>query len=229
MSREVQQMFSAIARRYDVLNDVLSFGVHRLWRKKAASMLPNLEGASVLDLCAGTGDMAFALEDRVGREGFVVGVDFVNHMLELARKKKPSAVSFLQADVLSLPFDAESFDAVTISFGIRNVDNVHSCLSEIRRVLKKKGKLMVLEFGQPTLLGFREIYKFYSRRIMPFIGAAVSGDKKAYRYLPETAKEFPAGEKFVTILKEGNFQQVQKKAFLSGVAYVYSAEKGASL
>ena len=189
MSREVQQMFARIAGRYDLANDVLSLGIHRFWRRQAVKLSGIGRGAEVLDLCAGTGDQSFSLADTVGREGSVIGLDFVMPMLTLAaakngrfseRKVGRAPVTFLQGDAMTLPFADGAFDLVTISFGIRNVDSPVKCLQEIYRVLRPGGRVMVLEFGRPQISWLRYCYDLYSRWIMPTLGGLLSGDRSAY-------------------------------------------------
>lgn len=232
MSTAVHDMFAGIAKRYDVANDVLSFGIHRLWRRNLVKKIGVGPGMQVLDLCTGTGDLALILSRLTGPAGRVVGLDFVAAMLELAEKKLHSStregcapISFLQGDAMSIPFPDGSFDAVTIAFGIRNVDDPAGCLREIHRVLKPGGRLGVLEFGQPTVPGFSAVYRFYSKHIMPLLGGAITGDRQAYVYLPETSRNFPAGRNFETIVRAQNFEIAATKALFGGIAFVYSAKR----
>lgn len=224
MSYEVQQMFSRIAPRYDAANDLLSFGLHRLWRRRAVDFAGFARGALVLDLCCGTGDVSFCLAQRSGHR--VVGLDFVGSMLNLARRKRASKrldgqVSFLQADAMKLPFESGAFGGATVAFGIRNVDEPETCLREICRVLKPGAKLMVLEFGRPRMVGFSRLYQWYSRYLMPVIGGVVTGDRSAYEYLPRTSKEFPDGNEFVSLMRKAGFEAVRVRPLLSGVAFTY--------
>jgi demethylmenaquinone methyltransferase / 2-methoxy-6-polyprenyl-1,4-benzoquinol methylase len=222
MSSEVQEMFENIASRYDATNDVLSFGIHRLWRREAARLSGLTSGASVLDLCCGTGDFANAFSKLVSPSGVVIGVDFVNPMLRLAKQKYGDMI-FMQADVLTLPFADKSFDGASIAFGIRNVDNIRQALCEIRRVLKHDGALVVLEFGTPTLPVFREFYRLYARHVMPLVGGLITKNRAAYEYLPRTAEQFPSGQEFLDILDQCRFKNLQLKKLLSGIAYIYTA------
>ena len=226
MSTEVQQMFDGISRRYDLANDVLSFGMHRLWRRILAKEAKLTPGLIVLDLCAGTGDVAFELARGVGPSGRVFGLDFVHSMLQIANQKKSrrpeySCVTFLQGDAMALPIAAHSVHVATISFGIRNVDDPLACLREIKRILVPGGKLLVLEFGQPRLPGFSHLYEFYGKYFMPQIGQLLTGDRNAYEYLPRTARTFPAGNAFLDLLKNAGFFACRQRALLSGVAYLY--------
>ncbi len=234
MSREVQQMFSRIAGRYDLANDVLSMGIHRLWRKQAVKLSGVRAGARVLDLCTGTGDQSFILAKHVGSAGVVIGLDFVMPMLSIAsHKQRTSAdllangasISFVHGDAMRLPFDNSVFDVVTISFGIRNVGSAVGCLMEINRVLKPGGRLMVLEFGRPQVGSFNWIYSLYGKWLMPRLGGFVTKDRAAYEYLPKTAAVFPDGFDFLELMRLANFKCLQFRAFLTGVAFAYTGDR----
>lgn len=235
MSSSVRHMFARIAPRYDVANDVLSFGVHRLWRRAAVRRLGVQRGMSVLDLCTGTGDFAFTFAEAVGPEGRVVGLDFVEEMIGQARRKlgrKPAgiqeAVEFVVGDAMQLPFADRTFDVISVAFGIRNVDEPQRCLREMKRVLKPGGRALVLEFGRPTWPLFSQVYRLYSSYWMPAVGGVISGDREAYEYLPRTSREFPDGANFASMMKSSGFDSVSSLAFLGGVAYAYfgSAPEG---
>jgi demethylmenaquinone methyltransferase/2-methoxy-6-polyprenyl-1,4-benzoquinol methylase len=224
VSAEVQQMFKSIARRYDTANDVLSLGVHKGWRKQAVRLSGAARGQRVLDCATGTGDLALAFKRAVGPEGEVLGTDFCREMLESAPDKAARAgleVRFEVADALSLPYPQGRFDVASIAFGIRNVDDPLRCLRELSRVVAPGGRVVVLEFGQPDGV-FGALYRFYSRRVMPLIGGLITGNRRAYEYLPRTAAAFPAGERFLELMREaGTFSQVRATPLLSGTAFVY--------
>ena len=221
----VQKMFSKIAPRYDLANSVLSFGIHHYWRRVLAGMLPESGDKLVLDLCSGTGDLLPLLEKRFGK---VIGADFCLPMLEKGKKKfSGKNYTLMQADALSMPFADNSFDIVCVAFGVRNFEHLELGLKEIYRVLKSGGHLLILEFGQPRNKIFSTLYKFYSKYIMPTVGGLISGDKAAYRYLPETAGSFPCGERFISILSNCGFSNFKSHSLTGGIAFVYSAEKGA--
>ena len=229
MSTQVQQMFSAIAPRYDVANEVLSLGVHRRWRSRAVALSGVQPGHAVLDCATGTGDLAFALKRAVGPTGRVVGTDFCQEMLAEAPRKAQRLgldVKFEVADALALPYGDGLFDCATIAFGIRNVDDPVRCLREMARVVRPGGKVVVLEFGQPDGL-FGALFRFYSRVVMPFVGALLTGQRAAYEYLPRTAAAFPAGEKFLGLMDEaGAFSSRSAHALTFGVAYAYVGTVG---
>lgn len=224
MSTEVREMFSSIAPRYDVTNEVLSFGVHRLWRRTAIQRSLAAPGNHVLDCATGTGDLALAFKRTVGASGRVLGTDFCAPMLEPAPAKAARAgleVEFEVADVTALPYPDDSFDVASISFGIRNVDDPVKALSEMGRVVKPGGRVVVLEFGQPTGL-FGAMFRIYSRVVMPFIGGLMTGNRAAYKYLPRTAAAFPAGENFLALMDQaGVFASRAAHPLTFGTAYVY--------
>ena len=224
MSAEVQQMFATIARRYDTANDLLSLGVHKGWRRTAVRLSGAAPGQRVLDCATGTGDLALAFKRAVGPRGEVIGTDFCREMLEPAPAKAARAgleVKFEVADALSLPYPAQRFDVASIAFGIRNVDDPLRCLRELSRVVVPGGRVVVLEFGQPQG-AFGALFRFYSRAVMPLVGGLVTGNRSAYEYLPRTAAAFPAGERFIDLMREaGTFRSCAATPLLSGTAFVY--------
>jgi demethylmenaquinone methyltransferase/2-methoxy-6-polyprenyl-1,4-benzoquinol methylase len=224
MSTEVRRMFSSIATRYDVTNEVLSLGVHRLWRRAAVRYSLAKPGDHVLDCATGTGDLALAFKRKVGPSGRVVGTDFCPEMLRSAPDKASQAglsVEFQVADAMALPFADGSFEVSSISFGIRNVDDPVKCLKEMARVVKPGGRVVVLEFGQPQG-PFGALFRFYSGTIMPALGGLLTGNRAAYEYLPRTAAAFPAGERFLTLMDQtGSFQERVAHPLTFGTSYVY--------
>ncbi|MBF5043964.1 bifunctional demethylmenaquinone methyltransferase/2-methoxy-6-polyprenyl-1,4-benzoquinol methylase UbiE [Aggregicoccus sp. 17bor-14] len=225
MSTEVRQMFSSIATRYDVTNEVLSFGIHRLWRRKAIQLSGAKPGDAVLDCATGTGDLAIAFKHTVGGDGRVVGTDFCPEMLDSAPAKASREgleIEFAVADAMDLRQYADAtFDVASISFGIRNVDDPVKCLKEMARVVKPGGRVVVLEFGQPRGL-FGGLFRFYSKVLMPFVGGLITGNRAAYEYLPRTAAAFPAGEKFLELMdRSGAYRKRAAHPLTFGTAYVY--------
>lgn len=224
MSAEVRQMFSSIAPRYDVTNSVLSMGIHHLWRRKAIRLSGAAPGQAVLDCATGTGDLAIAFKKQVGAQGSVTGTDFCAEMLVPGPAKASAAgveVKFEVADAMALPYPERTFDVSSISFGIRNVDDPVKCLQEMARVVKPGGRVVVLEFGQPRGV-FGAFFKFYSRVVMPAVGGLLTGNRAAYEYLPRTAASFPAGDRFVDLMKQaGPFSEMTAHPLTSGMAYIY--------
>ena len=228
MSEHVREMFSSIAPRYDLTNVVLSFGVDRLWRHTAVLASGAAPGARVLDCATGTGDLALALRRAVEPGGEVVAMDFCAAMLGPARQKAQRVglgdIRFEVADVLALPYPTASFDIATIAFGIRNVDDPVRCLQEMSRVVRPGGRVVVLEFGQPKGL-WGALYRTYSRRLMPWLGGLLTGNRSAYAYLPRTAAAFPAGQRFLALMDQaGTFSSRQASSLSGGIALVYVGE-----
>jgi len=230
MSRAVRDMFASIAGRYDRANAVLSLGVHGRWRRKAADLLDPRPGERVLDLCSGTGDLALVLAGRVGESGRVVGADFCASMLALAREKTAARglpaphVDWVLADALALPFRSASFDAATIAFGIRNVDDPSASLRELGRVVRPGGRIVVLEFGVPRGPLFGPVYRWYARAVIPRLGALVTGERAPYEYLPRTQAAFPAGEAFQALMAGAGLARPRAVPLTFGIAYAYRAE-----
>jgi len=224
MSEKVRNMFADIADDYDKINSILSFGVHSAWRKKTVEMSGAKPGDQILDCATGTGDLAFEFKKRVGHTGNVTGTDFCREMIEQApakADKKQLVVKFEVADAMDLPYEDNSFNVASIAFGIRNVDDPLQCLKEMARVVKKGGRVVILEFGQPDGL-VKYPYKFYSRYVMPAIGGWISGNRDAYTYLPETSAAFPAGRAFLDLMDKADMFREKKSASLTGgIAYVY--------
>jgi len=228
---DVERMFSSIAPRYDLVNSVLSLGIHKIWRKKLLSYLDgNCLKGPALDLCTGTADLAIALRQQGVSK--VIGLDFCLPMLELGKAKvgsKNSGLMLGQGDALSLPFKSETFSLVTVAFGVRNFENLSQGLAEIFRVLRPGGTLMVLEFGQPSIPVWRQIYHLYSRWIMPGIGGLLSGNRKAYTYLPETSANFPCRQQFMDLLESDGYLPVRYRSLSGGIAYIYQCTKPPAL
>jgi demethylmenaquinone methyltransferase/2-methoxy-6-polyprenyl-1,4-benzoquinol methylase len=193
----VRAMFSRLAGRYDLLNDVMSFGLHRLWKRDAVELaLAGRTGpVRVLDLCCGTGDLAFLAGAGAASGSRVFGLDFTLPMLAIARTRRGAgggAATFAQGDAMLLPFPAASFDAVTIGYGLRNVADPFECLQEIRRVLAPGGRVVVLDFGKPANPVTRSLYGAFLKGAMPIVGWLFHGDPDTYRYIPESLERYPA-------------------------------------
>jgi demethylmenaquinone methyltransferase/2-methoxy-6-polyprenyl-1,4-benzoquinol methylase len=222
MSRSVQEMFRSISSRYDLANDVLSLGIHHIWRKKLRKRARLAMETRALDLCSGTGDVAIELHKSF--PGRVCGIDFVEEMLSLASQKERT-IPFMVADAMHLPFLDNSFGLATVSFGIRNVDEPLGGLREIFRVLKPGSQVFVLEFGQPNVPLLSKLYQFYSAKIIPFIGEKITGNRSAYEYLPKTSSAFPCRESFVALMREAGFKNCRYSSLSFGIAYLYEGIK----
>lgn len=224
MSEQVHSMFSQIAPRYDLANDVMSGGTHRLWRKRAVKEAGAKAGDAVLDCATGTGDLAIEFKRAVGPTGSVLGTDFNADMLKTAPIKAKAAgldIQFEVADAMALPYADKRFDIASISFGIRNVDDPTKCLRELARVVKPGGRVMVLEFGQPTG-AFGAFFRVWARFMMPLIGGALTGNRAAYEYLPSTAAKFPSNEKFLGLMDDSKaFSSKKAISLMWGLAYIY--------
>ncbi|MCH1437054.1 MAG: bifunctional demethylmenaquinone methyltransferase/2-methoxy-6-polyprenyl-1,4-benzoquinol methylase UbiE [Flavobacteriales bacterium] len=225
---QVAEMFDNIAGKYDFLNHFLSLGIDIYWRKQLVKHLIKQEPKTILDVATGTGDLAIAMLKTNPKK--IVGVDISNGMLEVGRKKMKEKsldhiISLQQADSEDLPYDDESFDAVCVSFGARNFENLEKGLSEMRRVLRKGGKLYILEFSQPTAFPFKQIYQFYFKAILPLIGKMVSKDNSAYSYLPESVSAFPFGKQLNNIIESCGYTNAKNIPLTLGISSIYIAEK----
>lgn len=223
-------MFDRIAGRYDFLNRTLSMGIDVGWRKKLAALLPARPGLRVLDLATGTADVPLTLVDENADVTEVVGMDLSQGMLEIGAAKVEAAhrqaqIRLETGDAGEIPAEDASFDAVTIAFGIRNVPDVDQTLREMQRVLRPGGYGLVLEFSTPTLPGFKQGYLLYLRHVLPRIGALVSGDGYAYRYLNQTIETFPYGQAFCDKMIGAGFSDVEALALSGGIATIYRGIK----
>ncbi len=226
--RRNRDMFNAIARRYDLLNHLLSGGVDVYWRRRALDCTLETAPQRVLDLATGTGDFALAAA-RLGPQQ-VVGIDMAIEMLRLGaakvEAKGPSArVDLLVGDAEQLPFQDNTFDLVTGAFGVRNFGHIPSGLAEALRVLKPGGQLLVLDFCEPTAPLFRQLYLFYFHKVLPLIGGLISGQRRAYAYLPRSVGTFPQGQAFVELLVAAGFSQTRYTPLTLGIAAVYQGVK----
>jgi demethylmenaquinone methyltransferase/2-methoxy-6-polyprenyl-1,4-benzoquinol methylase len=219
-------MFDAIAPRYDLLNHLLSAGIDKRWRMRAIRTLQLSGRETLVDVCTGTADIALAAHGAAR----VVGVDFAGAMLGLGLKKIHRAgedrrIALVRGDALSLPVADASADAVTIGFGIRNVQKPEVGCAEMARVLRRGGRLAILEFGMPRVPGVRALYEWYFNRVLPFIGRRISGHGGAYSYLPASVGSFPPPQEFVTVLRQAGFADVRAVPLTFGIVYLYTAVK----
>jgi len=231
-ARAVQEMFGAIAPDYDRLNHLLSMKIDSWWWRRASRRFDAIlrkPAVRVLDLCCGTGDMSFALQRRAGRDGAkITGADFAAPMLERARIKARqrglSEMQWVEADALAMPFADASFELVTSAFGFRNLADYPAGLAEIARVLAAGGEIGILDFGMPKGL-FGALYRFYFRRLLPRVGALVSGKFDAYAYLPASVERFPAPEEMLRLMREAGFVEATYTPYTFGVAGLYWGKK----
>ncbi len=225
---QVTTMFDAISENYDGLNRVISFGIDVKWRQKVVKILKEKKPQTILDIATGTGDLAINLVDTGAEK--IVGLDISKGMLAIGKKKisakkLDSTIEMVVGDSENLQFEDQSFDAVTVAFGVRNFEDLDKGLHEIRRVLKTGGTLVVLETSVPTKTPYKQGYKFYSKYILPAIGKIFSKDRSAYAYLSESAAVFPHGQDFNNILKKIGFIAMENKPQTFGVASIYVATK----
>ena len=223
----VKAVFDSVASRYDVMNDLMSLGVHRLWKNAAVDWLSPRPGIRLLDLAAGTGDIADRVLDRVGGLGRVVSSDINMAMLGHGRDRALDKgwfgkLDFVSADAMALPFADESFDAVTIAFGIRNVTHIDRALAEAYRVLVPGGRFLCLEFSKVLLPVLDRLYDSYSFTILPNLGRLVAGDAASYRYLAESIRRFPDQAAFAALIEAAGFEQVRYRNLSAGIAAIHS-------
>ena len=226
---QVTKMFDTISQEYDGLNRVISFGIDQKWRKKVVKLVDSISPESILDIATGTGDLAIMFAENTTAKK-IVGLDISEGMLNVGREKVKdknldNRIEMVIGDSEKLPFKDNSFDAITVSFGVRNFETLETGLSEILRVLKPQGKFVILETSVPTKFPFKQGYLFHSNILLPLIGKLFSKDKKAYGYLSESAANFPYGEKLNNILRKVGFIDVQDHPQTFGVASIYTSSK----
>lgn len=225
---QVEEMFDNIAPRYDFLNHLLSMGIDITWRKKAIRILGKNNPKSILDVATGTGD--FALEAKSLNPDRIVGIDISEEMLNVGRKKINSKklaplIEMLKADSEALPFTENTFDAITVGFGVRNFAHLEVGLGEMLRVLKPGGQVAIIEISQPTAFPIKQLYGIYFKNILPTVGKLVSKDARAYTYLPESVSSFPQGKAFEDILTKVGYKNVTSEALTFGTASMYIGSK----
>jgi len=227
MSLSIKRMFDKIAPTYDLGNTILSFGIHFLWRKKTAKLAALMPNSKILDCATGTGELYISFKSYY-KDSTVIGIDFSKYMLKIASNKlyKINMQHLLiEGDMTQLPFNDNSFDVVTIAFGIRNADNVSSVLEEMARVLKPNGKIIILEFGQPKIGIIEILYNFYCDCMIP-IAKLILKDKGSYTYLIKTTRAFACREKFIKLMDETNsFKNCTYKTLSFGISYLYIGTK----
>lgn len=225
---QVAEMFNNISKRYDLLNHVLSMGIDILWRKKAVRMLKPFSPKIILDIASGTGD--FAIEASSLQPNTIYGVDISEGMLEVGRKKVKAkkldnVIEMQLGDSENLSFEDNFFDAVTVAFGVRNYENLKLGLTEMLRVMKPGGHVVIIEFSKPNKFPVKQLYNFYFKAILPTIGKLVSKDKSAYTYLPESVSAFPDGQAFLDIMNEVGFTETKAIPLTLGISSIYWGSK----
>jgi demethylmenaquinone methyltransferase/2-methoxy-6-polyprenyl-1,4-benzoquinol methylase len=225
-TRRVGSVFSNVARRYDLMNDLMSGGLHRLWKSQFVSRVRPRKGEAILDMAGGTGDVAFRLAERGAR---VTVADINPDMLavggERAKRRRLEGLEWREENAEALTFPDGSFDGYTIAFGIRNVTHIERALVEAQRVLKLGGRFFCLEFSTTTWPGFARLYDDYSLRVVPRIGKAVARDEESYRYLVESIRRFPPMERFKAMIEAAGFSQVRAEPILGGLVAIHSGWK----
>jgi demethylmenaquinone methyltransferase / 2-methoxy-6-polyprenyl-1,4-benzoquinol methylase len=226
---QVAEMFDHIAPKYDFLNQVLSFGIHKSWRRRTIKKLRALKPRVMMDVATGTGDLAIEAVKQLSPDK-IIGVDISEGMMKFGREKVKQLkldhiISFESGDSENLPFADNRFDAVTVGFGVRNFAHLQKGIDGMFRVLKPGGMLVVLEFSKPHKFPMKQGYAFYSRFILPLIGRMFSRDKRAYSYLPESIAAFPEGRKFLEVMKKAGFSDVSWQPLTFGIASIYVGKK----
>jgi len=227
---QIWKMFDRIAGRYDLLNHLLSMGQDIRWRKKVAQILPDKSNQKILDLATGTGDQLLSLYKNSDRIASATGTDLASEMIAIGKEKVQQqelddVITLQEGDAEDIQFDDGSFDAITISFGIRNVTDVKKSLAEMYRALKSEGRAIILEFSLPKNRIIKKLYLLYFRYILPFIGELISGDRDAYRYLNQTVETFPYGHAFCELISAQGFENVKMMPLTFGVATIYYGDK----
>ncbi len=226
---QVSRMFNRNAPYYDMLNRALSLGIDRIWRRKAIAMLKAEDPKVILDVATGTADLALEAARQLQAKR-IVGIDISTEMLEIGRnkiskRKLEELIELQTGDSENLPFNANTFDAITVAFGVRNFENLEKGLGEMFRVLKKDGRVVILEFSRPTLFPFKQIFNAYFKYLLPLIGKLTSKDPKAYSYLYESVQAFPDGQNFVSVLEKTGFKSNRCKRLSLGICSIYVGQK----
>ena len=227
---QVTRHFNSVARHYDFMNTLLSFGIHHLWKRTAVNMMQLAPGDRVVDVCGGTGDLAILAARAIGDSGRVTVFDINRAMIQAGFHKVSNTaienrIQYVQGNAESICFPEAYFDKAMVGFGIRNVTRVEKGFEEMYRVLKPGGTMMCLEFSKPTASVFRWLYDFYSFQMMPFIGQIVAGNRKAYMHLPESIRMFPLPDELSDLLKKIGFAQVTYRKLTNGIAVIHLAIK----
>ena len=225
----VHDVFQTISKRYDVMNSVISFQRHKAWRKDTMRLMDVQKGASALDVCCGTADWTIAMADAVGKSGSAIGLDFSENMLEVGHvkvnEKRKENVTLIHGNAMNLPFEDNSFDYVTIGFGLRNVPDYNQVIKEMYRVVKPGGQVVCLETSQPTIPVFKQVYYSYFKHVMPVLGKVFAKSYDEYSWLQESASTFPGREELKQLFFKNGFSRVDTKPYSGGVAAMHRGFK----
>jgi len=227
--KQVAEMFDNIAHKYDFLNHILSMNIDKIWRRKSIKFLNKLQAKTILDVATGTGDFAIEIYKRL-KPNKIVAIDISTGMLKVGegkvkKKQLSHIIEFQEGDSENIQFQDNYFDAVTVAFGVRNFENLQKGISEMYRVLKPGGELIVLEFSRPEKFPIKQVYNFYFKRILPSVGKLFSKDASAYTYLPESVAAFPYGKKFIAKMNEAGFKNSKEKKLTFGISSIYYGKK----
>ncbi|MGG0535296.1 demethylmenaquinone methyltransferase [Priestia aryabhattai] len=227
--QRVHGVFEKIYKNYDQMNSVISFQRHKAWRKDTMKRMNVQKGTKALDVCCGTADWTLAMAEAVGETGEAVGLDFSKNMLKIGEEKVKNSpfsnITLLHGNAMELPFEDNSFDYVTIGFGLRNVPDYLQVLKEMQRVVKPGGKVVCLETSQPTMIGYRQMYLLYFKYIMPALGKMVAKSYDEYSWLQESARDFPGQKQLADMFREAGLTDVEVKSYTGGVAAMHLGYK----
>lgn len=227
---KVADVFHSVASKYDVMNDLMSFGIHRLWKRNAVHLSGVRQGQRVLDIAGGTGDLTAKFSEIVGQNGEVVLADINASMLAMGRSRLidkgiSGNVSYIQANAECLPFAENHFDCITIAFGLRNVTNINAALQSMYRTLKPGGRLLVLEFSKPVAPGLKPLYDTYSFKVLPLIGELVAKDRASYQYLAESIRMHPDQQTLLTMMQSAGFERCEYFNLTGGIVAIHRGYK----
>jgi demethylmenaquinone methyltransferase/2-methoxy-6-polyprenyl-1,4-benzoquinol methylase len=225
----IAAMFDRISPKYDALNHLLSLNIDKIWRRKAAKTIAKSQPKTILDLATGTADLAIALAKR-NPQAHIIGMDISEKMLEIGKEKVTKQkldgqIELRLGNAAALPYEDDRFDAVTVAFGVRNFEDLDKGISEIHRVLKPNGQAVILEFSMPERFPVKQMYRFYFKRILPYVGKRISKDESAYNYLPSSVEHFPIPETFLQLLATKGLKNGTKRTLSFGIATLYQAKK----
>lgn len=229
-STYVQETFNSIAKRYDLMNTLMSFGLDKGWRRKAVRTVEAKPGMNLVDVCCGTGQLSMELAMTVGNTGHITGLDFSKNMLDQAREhvsESPyqSIIKLIQGDAMNLPFEDNSFDGATVGWGLRNLPDLEKGIREMIRVIKPGGKVVSLDMAKPTLLGFKQGYWLYFEKLVPLMGKIWAGKATAYQYLHDSTREFPAQQELARIFERAGLVETRYENLAGGVVAIVSGRK----